>query len=138
MKITDSIKNTTTFAYGKVCGLNNREAARLCLLIPECISTSRLDEVARKNFVLLSKEPKVSVQKFEYSTTNALGAVKHSRSKLVMEYEKYRKMFKAIVALRTTHREVVDNLASKYDLHSLIGDATPREAFLVALRNHIG
>lgn len=99
MKITPEMKQSPTFIFAKMKGLNNRESARFCTILSEGINSKRCDDKAVDVYLRISKEPKINVSQYEYAITNDEGQ-KKSRSKLVMEYEKHRKAFNKIKEAR--------------------------------------
>lgn len=99
MKITPEMKQSPTFIFAKMKGLNNREAARFCTILSEGINAKRCDDKAVDVYLRISKEPKVNVVQYDYSIEDE-GQSKKSRSKLVMEYEKHRKAFLKIKEAR--------------------------------------
>lgn len=129
MKITEQIKSCQTFAFGKLNGLNNRESARLCLIVPEGIDASKIPATAVAVYVAVSKEPKVNA--LTYASNNSDG--NPSRSKLVMAYEKHRKAFKKIVEKRTMEKNVCDSIAASISAEELDAVDNPRALLLSRL-----
>jgi tRNA threonylcarbamoyladenosine modification (KEOPS) complex Pcc1 subunit len=100
MKITEEIKNNTTFLYGKLQGLNNREAARLYTIVPEGIGTENSpSQKVLSVYINFCKEPNIDKKAYEYVKGEG-ESQKQSRSKIVMEYEKHRKLFLSISKAR--------------------------------------
>lgn len=129
MKITEQMKSCQTFAYGKLNGLNNRESARLCVLVPEGIDASKISSNAVAVYIAVCKEPNVNA--LTYASNNASG--NPSRSKLVMAYEKHRKAFNKIVQNRTMQREVCDSIATSISSEELSSSDNIRAFFLSKL-----
>lgn len=131
MKITEQHKNHSTFLFGKLKGLNNREAARLAILIPEESSVTKLNGMALLAYFGFCKEPNVDAKSFAFVKVKD-GIEKPSRSKIVMEYEKHRKLFKAICKARNEvfKKESVDSKVSKITESLLAESAQNRECVL--------
>lgn len=100
MKITEEIKNNTTFLCGKLHGLNNREAARLYQVVPEGLHVAKVSEKALKAYIGFCKEPRIDKANFSHVKEKD-GVQKSSRSKIVMEYERHRKLFISLVKARS-------------------------------------
>ena len=128
MKITEQIKSCQAFAYGKLNGLNNRESARLCVLVPEGIDASKLSGYAIGVYLSVCKEPNVSAETHAHSRDG-----KPSRSKLVMAYEKQRKAFNKIVTFRNIQRAACDKVASSINTEELSASESPRLLLLAKL-----
>lgn len=129
MKITEQTKSCQTFAYGKLNGLNNRESARLCLLIPEGIDANKISANAVAVYLAVCREPNVNA--LNYAANNNEG--NPSRSKLVMAYEKHRKAFKKIVENRTIQKSVCDVVAESISSEELSSAENVRAFFLSKL-----
>lgn len=114
MKITPQIKESPTFIFAKMKGLNNREAARFWTILSEGINSKRCDDKAVDVYLRICKEPKVNVIQYEYSIENE-GNQKKSRSKLVMEYEKHRKAFLKINEARKVDGLLDAIVSEQYD-----------------------
>lgn len=133
MKITEQHKSHSTFLFGKLKGLNNREAARLAILVPEESSITKINGMTMLAYFGFCKEPKVDAKSFAYVKVKD-GVEKPSRSKIVMEYEKHRKLFKAICKVRNGifKKEVVDSKVSKITESLLAESARNRDCVLEA------
>lgn len=128
MKITEQIKSSQAFAYGKLNGLNNREAARLYVLLPEGVDASKLNQTAISVYLSVCKEPNVSASEHAYDKNG-----KPSRSKLVMAYEKQRKAFNNIVTFRSVQQSACDQIASLISNEELASGVSPRLLLLSKL-----
>ena len=100
MKITEEIKNNSTYLCGKLHGLNNREAARLYQIIPEGLHQAKVSEKTLNAYIGFCKEPRVDRNLFSQKK-EIDGVEKNSRSKIVMEYERHRKLFLSLVKARS-------------------------------------
>ncbi len=136
MKITPEIKQSPTFIFAKMKGLNNREAARFFTILSEGINEKKCDEKALEVYVNFCREPKVIVTQFAHTLPTAEGNVKPTRSKLVMEYEKHRKMFIKLVQIRTLNQILVDAIISK-NFDTIKRDGFTRYSVLVNIGKEI-
>lgn len=101
MKITEHHKQHTTFLFGKIKGMNNREASRLTMLVPQNLGINQVPSEAMSVYFQFAKEPSIDRASTAYTIVKE-GVEKKSRSKLVMEYEKHRKLFKLLCEARNT------------------------------------
>ena len=117
MKITEADKNHSSFKFAKVHSMNNREAWRFLQVFPEGVTSENVHHYHKCIPVYLefSKEPVVNRNEIQ-STIIKNGVEKISRSKIVMEYEKHRKAFKALVNVRSQHRKVCDEVCSSVEI----------------------
>lgn len=143
MKITEQHKNHATFLFGKLKGLNNREAARLAVLVPEENSITKINGMTMLAYIGFCKEPKIDAKLYSYVKVKD-GVAKFSRSKIVMQYEKHRKLFKAMCHVRNGifKNDVVDAKVSKAT-ESLLAEAAQNKDcvlelnFKASILNHL-
>ena len=136
MKITPEIKQSPTFIFAKMKGLNNREAARFFTILSEGINDKKCDEKTLEVYINFCREPNVNVVQFEYVLKTPEGNVKATRSKLVMEYEKHRKAFLKLVQIRKLNQILVDAIISK-NFDNIKNDGFSRYSVLLNIGNEV-
>jgi hypothetical protein len=118
-KLSEEIKNTVAFTFGKVNLLNNRESGRFAKFFEnnDDFIASKNNQSLVRNYLLIAKEPRV----FKSAFTNDDGSV--NRSKLVMAYEKERKAYNKIAELRKVSKNLVDASVSTLQAYDWPGSS---------------
>ena len=109
-KITEEIKSSPAFLFGKVKGLNNREAFRFATLFNNDVDFVKATTSASSmySYICFCKEPKIDKDRFFKETSPGLFIT--DRSKLVMAYEKERKAYLKVKELRNKKPDEVNEL----------------------------
>jgi len=111
IKINENVKSSPAFLFGKVKGLNNREASRFAGLFNNDAEFVNATTSAATTYayICFCKEPNIDKSLF-YQPSDVEGTFITNRSKLVMAYEKERKAYLKIKQIRLQKPEEVDNL----------------------------